>query len=82
MTIPQIYESKEKAVYPKTEFVDFLHGALLKAEKEDAEWLEIELEAPTRAAVMTWVTGRSKPSNPLFLKTLSKATNIKVKDLF
>jgi hypothetical protein len=54
----------------------------LKAEKEDAEWLEIELKAPTRAAVMTWVTGQNKPSNPLFLKTLSRATDIKVKDLF
>lgn len=82
MTIPQIYDSKEKAVYPKTEFVDSIHGILKMREEEDMEWTAVGLKAPTRDTVMNWVTGKTVPTNPLYLKALSVGLNIPVDQLF
>lgn len=77
-----IYESKKKAIYPKTEFVDGIHGWMLKQEKENEEWLAIGLKAPTRDTVMNWCTGVSKPTNPYYLKALSEYLDIPVEELF
>lgn len=82
MTIPQIYDSKEKAVYPKTEFVDSIHGILKMREEEDMEWTAVGLKAPTRDTVMNWVTGKTVPTNPLYLKALSVGLGIPVDQLF
>lgn len=82
MTIPQIYESKEKAVYPKTEFVDSIFEIMKGRESDDAEWLAVGLKAPTRDTVMNWCTGATKPSNPLYLKALSEGLDIPIDMLF
>lgn len=81
MTIPQIYDSKPKAEYPKTEFVDFCHKLLIDAESSE-EWIEAGVKAPTRGTVMNWCTGLSKPTNPYYLKVLSKGLNIPIDQLF
>lgn len=82
MTIPQIYDSKEKAVYPKTEFVDSIHDILKMREEEDMEWTAVGLKAPTRDTIMNWVTGKTKPTNPLYLKALSIGLDIPIDRLF
>lgn len=82
MTIPQIYESKERAVYPKTEFVDTIHDILKVREEEDKEWHAVGLKAPTRDTVMNWVTGKTVPANPLYLKALSVGLDIPIDKLF
>lgn len=82
MTIPQIYYSKKKAIYPKTEFIDTLFDILKKREEEDMEWKQVELKAPTRDTVIHWVTGKTKPINPLYLKALSDGLDIPINKLF
>lgn len=82
MTIPQIYESKEKAIYPKTEFIDGMFAHLLCEEKKNEEWIAVALKAPTRDTVMNWCTGATKPNNPLYLKSLSEYLDIPVIKLF
>lgn len=82
MTIPQIYDSKEKAVYPKTEFVDSILEMMKTREAEDPEWASVGLKAPTRDTVMNWCTGTTKPSNPLYLKALSIGLDIPIDKLF
>ena len=64
---------KPTAVYPKTEFVD----EILKAcEKEFGEG------CISRASVLNWCSGDTKPSDSKFLSVLSKVTGINEKDLF
>lgn len=82
MTIPQIYDSKPKAEYPKTEFVDRIWDIMKMRELDDPEWKAVKLEAPTRNTVMNWCTGATKPSNPLYLKALSVGLNIPIDKLF
>lgn len=82
MTIPQIYESKAKAVYPKTEFVDSIFDIMKMREAGDAEWIAVGLKAPTRDTVMNWCTGSTKPGNPLYLKALSEGLDIPIENLF
>lgn len=82
MTIPEIYDSKQKAIYPKTEFVDAIFDILKMREDEDREWLQVGLKAPTRDTVMNWATGKTKPTNPLYLKALSVGLNIPIDELF
>ena len=82
MTIPQIYDSKQKAVYPKTEFVDTLVEILKMRENEDMEWSQVGLKCPTRDTVMNWVTGKTKPTNPLYMRALSVGLDIPIDKLF
>lgn len=82
MTIPQTYDSLQKAIYPKTEFVDTLVDILKMREDEDMEWSQVGLKAPTRDTVMNWVTGKTKPTNPLYLKALSVGLDIPIDKLF
>lgn len=81
MTIPQIYDSKPKAEYPKTEFVDFCHKLLIDKERS-REWMESQTKAPTRNTVMNWCTRETKPTNPLYLKALSEGLHIPIDQLF
>lgn len=81
MSIPLIYASKEKAIYPKTEFVDFIFDGL-KSYEDTEEWKSVSLKAPTRDTVMNWCTGATKPTNPLYLKALSELLNIPIDKLF
>lgn len=82
MTIPQIYDSKPKAEYPKSAFIDYCLELLVKAEQEDEDWKVTETKAPTRDTVMNWCTGATKPTNPLYLKALSIGLNIPINKLF
>lgn len=82
MTLPQIYDSKAKAVYPKTEFVDSILDMMRMREAEDPEWTSVGQKAPARDTVMNWCTGATKPSNPLYLKALSVGLDIPIDELF
>lgn len=77
-----IYESKEKAIYPKTEFVDGIYNCLQSQESESEEWIAVGKKAPTRDTVMNWCTGVSKPADPYYLMALSEYLSIPVKELF
>ena len=82
MSLPQIYDSKPKAEYPKTIFVDSICEMLKMREDDDPEWRAVGLKAPTRDTVMNWCTGATKPTNPLYLKALSIGLNIPIDKLF
>ena len=82
MTLPQLYDSMPRAEYPKTELVNKIYEGLLWHEQTNEEWLEIELKAPTRDTVMNWCTGKTKPTNPLYLRALSKILNKPIDKLF
>lgn len=82
MTIPEIYNMKPKAEYPKTAFVDSIYDMLVTREREDPEWNDVRQKAPTRDTVMNWCTGATKPTNPLYLKALSVGLNTPIDQLF
>lgn len=82
MSIPELYNSKLKAIYPRTEFIDEILGLLKTREDEDIEWQKVGLKAPTRDTVMNWATRKTKPTNPLYLKALSVGLNIPYDNLF
>ena len=73
MTLSENYNMKPTAIYPKTEFVD----ELLKA-CEDA----FGAECVTRATILNWCSGKTKPVDSKFIKVLSKVSGIKEEDLF
>lgn len=72
MTIFEVYEMKEKAIYPKTEFRDDCMKLLLEAEANDKEWLEVGEKAPTKDVLVNILTRRTALTNPLWKKTLMK----------
>ena len=82
MTLPQIYEMKPKAEYPKTAFVDMILQCLVEREMDDPTWQEVGLKAPTRDTIINWCTGKTKPTNPLYLRALSVALDIPIDKLF
>lgn len=82
MTLPQIYDMKPRAEYPKTEFVDMILSALQEHEMNDPSWQEVGLKAPTRDTIINWCTGKTKTTNPLYLRALSVALNIPIDKLF
>ena len=73
MTLTEYYNLKPTAIYPKTEFVD----EILKA-CEDA----FGEGCVSRATVINWCNGSTKPSDSKFLPVLSKVTGIKKENLF
>jgi hypothetical protein len=73
MTLPEYYNLKPTAIYPKTEFVD----EILKACEE-----EFGEGCVSRATVINWCNGSTKPSDSKFIPILSKVTGIKEEDLF
>lgn len=70
VSIFEIYALKEKAVYPKSEFLDKCLKILQEAEVNDIEWLELGAKAPTREVMMNILTKRTVLTNPLWKKTL------------
>ena len=73
MTLNQYYNLKPTAIYPKTEFVDEILNACEQAFGEGCI---------SRASIINWCTGETKPSDSKFLAVLSKVTGIKEEDLF
>lgn len=69
-TIFEIYEMKEKAIYPKTEFRDECMRILQDAELNDEEWLKVGEKAPTKDVMMNILTKRTAFTNPLWKKAL------------
>lgn len=73
MTLTEYYNLKPTAIYPKTEFVD----EILKACED-----EFGEGCVSRATVINWCNGTTRPNDSKFLAVISKVTGIKVKDLF
>lgn len=82
MTLPQIYDMKPRAEYPKTEFVDMILNVFVQHEQDNPSWREVGLKAPTRDTIINWCTGKTKPTNPLYLRALSVALDIPIDKLF
>lgn len=77
MTIFEVYKSKEKAVYPKSDFIDLCLGILQDEEKHNDEWLEVGMKAPTRQVIIDTLNGRTKLTNPYWKKSLAKTLGYK-----
>jgi hypothetical protein len=73
MTLKEYYNLKPTAIYPKTEFVDELLRACEEAFGEGCI---------SRATVLNWCNGETKPSDSRYIPIISKVTGIKEKDLF
>lgn len=73
MTLNEYYNKKPTAIYPKTEFVD----ELLKACED-----EFGEGCISRATILNWCSGETKPSDSKFLPILSKMTGIPIDKLF
>lgn len=73
MTLEEYYNLKPTAIYPKTEFVDKIYNACIK---------EFGEGCVSRATVINWCNGSTKPQDSKFNKVLSKVTGIKESELF
>lgn len=73
MSIYEIYQSKEKAVYPKSDFVNMCLAVLQQEEETNKEWIEVGEKAPTREVMFNILTRRTAFANPLWKKSLMKA---------
>lgn len=73
MTLTEYYNLKPTAIYPKTEFVD----EILKACEE-----KFGDGCISRATVINWCNGTTRPNDSKFLPVISKVTGIKEEDLF
>lgn len=72
MSIFEIYEKKEKAIYPKSDFINSCLQMLQDAETNDEEWIELGEKAPTRDVLVNILIRRTAFTNPLWKKTLMK----------
>ena len=73
MTLKEYYNLKPTAIYPKTEFVD----EILKAcEEKHGEG------CISRATVLNWCSGETRPNDSKYLPIIAKVTGIKEEDLF
>lgn len=70
MSIFEVYESKERAIYPKSDFIDNCLEILQKAEREDNDWIQTGEKAPSRQVIVDIFTRRTKLTNPLWKKAL------------
>lgn len=77
MTIFEIYNSKERAIYPKSDFINECWKLLQEAEAHDEEWKEVGEKAPTREVLVNILTRRTALTNPLWKKTLMKGLGYK-----
>lgn len=71
-SIFEVYESKERAVYPKSDFINNCLKLLQDAEVNDEEWIEMGEKAPTREVLVNILTRRTALTNPLWKKTLKR----------
>lgn len=82
MSIFEIYEFKESAVYPKMDFREKCMSLLKEAETSDKEWIEAGEKAPSSDVLLNFLTGRTKSFNHLWKKTLAKGLGYKsIKEL-
>lgn len=82
MSIFEVYESKERAVYPKSEFINECWKILQESEERDEDWIEIGEKAPTREVLLNILMKRTALTNPLWKKALMKGLGYKsIKDL-
>ena len=73
MTLTEYYKLKPTAIYPRTEFVD----ELLKA-CEDA----FGEGCISRATILNWCNGETKPCDSKFIPIICKVTGLKEEGLF
>lgn len=73
----EVYRSKEKAIYPKSDFIDECLSILQNDEKNDVEWIEAGEKAPTRQVMIDILVGRTKLTNYLWKKSLSRGLGYK-----
>ena len=73
MTLCEYYNLKPTAIYPKTEFVDEILKACVEAFGE---------KCVSRATVLNWCSGETKPSDSKFLPIISKVIGIPENRLF
>ena len=72
MSIFEVYESKQNAVYPKSDFINNCWKILQEAEVNDKEWIEMGEKAPTREVLVNILIRRTAFKNPLWKKALMK----------
>lgn len=77
MSIFEIYELKENAIYPKSDFRDECYRILLDAEKNDDEWISAGEKAPTKDVLINILTKRTAFTNYLWKKALAKGLGFK-----
>lgn len=77
MSMFEVYKLKEKAVYPKSDFINLCLGILQDAEATNAEWIEAGVKAPTRQVVLDILGQRTKLTNPYWMQALKKGLGYK-----
>lgn len=77
MSMFEVYRSKEKAIYPKSDFIDQCLCILNDDENNNKEWIEAGQKAPTRQVMIDILVGRTKLTNYLWKKSLSRGLGYK-----
>ena len=77
MSIYEVYEKKEKAIYPKKDFISMCLQILQDEEINNKEWIEVGEKAPTRDVLMNILTRRTAFTNPLWKKALMRGLGYK-----
>lgn len=82
MSMFEVYKSKEKAIYPKSVFIDECLSILQNDESNDKEWIAVGEKAPSRQVMVDILVGRTKLTNFLWKKSLARGLGYKsVKEL-
>lgn len=77
MSMFEVYKTKEKAVYPKSDFINQCLAILQEEEQNNEVWIEAGEKAPTRQVMMDILVGRTKLTNLLWKKALMKGLGYK-----
>ena len=72
MSIFEVYKLKERAVYPKSDFINQCICILQEEESSNDEWMEADVKAPSRQVMLVILVGRTKLTNPYWKKALMK----------
>ena len=72
MTIFDVSELKEDAIYPKLQFRDKCMKLLKDAEASNEEWIAVGQKAPSDAVLTNILTKRTELKNPLWMKELQR----------
>ena len=72
MSIFEVYKLKERAVYPKSDFINQCICILQEEENNNDEWMEADVKAPSRQVMLDILVGRTKLTNPYWKKALMK----------
>lgn len=72
MSIYEVYETKQNAIYPKADFVNNCLEILKNAEINDKEWIEVGEKAPSRDVLVNIFIRRTAFKNPLWKKALMR----------